>query len=141
MGSGANWLYCHLTLFLALHQVFVLNSNAGCKIPPILFLDQPSQAHFPNYQNDAAEEFDAKELAGTARKDKVDEDLHAVITMYNELVLFCDEIEKKAKISAANNCYRSCRSFEVGRIKLIRFVCPSKVANKRVYRLSGESKR
>lgn len=99
MGSGANWLYCHLTLFLALHRVFVLGSDTGCKIPPILFLDQPTQVYFPNYLNDDAEEFDAKELVeGTARQNKVDEDLNAVVGMYNELIRFCDETEKISKI-------------------------------------------
>lgn len=98
MGSGANWLYCHLTLFLALHRVFALNSNAGCKIPPILFLDQPTQVYFPNYLNDDAVEFDVNELVGTARKNSVDEDLHAVVNMYRELLRFCDETETISKI-------------------------------------------
>lgn len=99
MGSGANWLYCHLTLFLALHRVFALNSKDGCKIPPILFLDQPTQVYFPNYQNDYAEEFDAKELVeGTARQNKIDEDLSAVVTMYNEFIRFCAETERDSKI-------------------------------------------
>lgn len=95
MGSGANWLYSHLTLFLALHRVFALSSNTGCKIPPILFFDQPTQVYFPNYLNDDAEEFDALELAeGTSRQNRVDEDLSAVVSMYNELIRFCEETEK-----------------------------------------------
>ena len=98
MGSGANWLYCHLTLFLALHRVFALNSHAGCKIPPILFLDQPTQVYFPNYLNDDADEFDVKELVGTSRKNSIDEDLRAVVNMYNELLRFCDETETVSKI-------------------------------------------
>ncbi|MGC1182313.1 DUF3732 domain-containing protein [Legionella sp.] len=99
MGSGANWLYCHLTLFLALHRVFAINSKFGSKIPPILFLDQPTQVYFPNYQTDVAEEFSAAELAeGTARHDRVDEDLHAVVNMYRELIRFCDLTEEKSKI-------------------------------------------
>lgn len=94
MGSGANWLYCHLTLFLALHRVFALTSNEGCKIPSILFLDQPTQVYFPNYLNDSSEEFDARELAeGTPRQNKVDEDLNAVVSMYRELIRFCDETD------------------------------------------------
>lgn len=97
MGSGANWLYCHLTLFLALHRVFASNSDTGCKIPPILFLDQPTQVYFPNYLNDDADEFDVNELAGTARKNSVDEDLHAVVNMYRELLRFCDETETVSK--------------------------------------------
>jgi hypothetical protein len=95
MGSGANWLYCHLTLFLALHRVFASMSNVGCKIPPILFLDQPTQVYFPNYLNDDLESFDAKEIAeGTPRQNNVDEDLKAVVGMYDELVRFCDGTER-----------------------------------------------
>ncbi|MFY9260179.1 MAG: DUF3732 domain-containing protein [Gallionella sp.] len=91
MGSGANWLYCHLTLFLALHRVFSVNSKNGCKIPPILFLDQPTQVYFPNYRNDVDAKFDPKLLG---RKDKVDDDLLAVNKMYNEIIRFCDETER-----------------------------------------------
>lgn len=44
MGSGANWLACHLSLFLALlHLICKENSS----IPAFLFLDQPSQVYFP----------------------------------------------------------------------------------------------
>jgi Protein of unknown function (DUF3732)/AAA domain len=99
MGSGANWLYSHLTLFLALHRVFALNSENGCKIPSILFLDQPTQVYFPNYINDIAEAFNANELvAGTARENRADDDLIAVVSMYNELIRFCDETERVSKI-------------------------------------------
>ncbi len=99
MGSGANWLYCHLTLFLALHRVFAITSNSGCKIPPILFLDQPTQVYFPNFLSDVAEDFNAKALAGSmGRQDKVDEDLHAVVNMYNELIRFCEETERVSEI-------------------------------------------
>lgn len=45
MGSGANWLSCHLSLFLALHKQFILGKK--CSIPSFLFLDQPSQVYFP----------------------------------------------------------------------------------------------
>jgi hypothetical protein len=98
MGSGANWLYCHLTLFLALHRVFASNSHCGCKIPPILFLDQPTQVYFPNYLNDDADEFNVKELVGTSRKNSIDEDLRSVVNMYSELLRFCDETETVSKI-------------------------------------------
>ena len=40
MGSGANWLYCHVTLFLALHKYFA-ELGSKCAIPSLLFLDQP----------------------------------------------------------------------------------------------------
>ncbi len=98
MGSGANWLYCHLTLFLAIHRVFAL--NADCKIPPILFLDQPSQVYFPNFQSDNAADFDPKDLVyGTLRESTVDEDLGAVVNMYKELIQFCEETSNLTKLS------------------------------------------
>jgi uncharacterized Zn finger protein (UPF0148 family) len=45
MGSGANWLACHLSLFLGLHKQFA--ANPKCSIPSFIFLDQPSQVYFP----------------------------------------------------------------------------------------------
>ncbi|GLQ92805.1 DUF3732 domain-containing protein [Dyella acidisoli] len=91
MGSGANWLYCHLTLFLAMHRAFAAYSDKGCKIPPVLFLDQPTQVYFPNYLSDSGEEFDAEELAqGVGREGRVDDDLESVVKMYKELIRCCE---------------------------------------------------
>jgi hypothetical protein len=45
MGSGANWLTCHLSIMLAF-----LHLNCKYKkssIPSFLILDQPSQVYFP----------------------------------------------------------------------------------------------
>lgn len=96
MGSGANWLYCHLTLFLALHRAFTAYSSKGCKIPPILFLDQPTQVYFPNYFSDSGEEFDAVELAqGVGRAGRVDDDLESVVKMYKELIRCCELASKR----------------------------------------------
>lgn len=47
MGSGSNWLTCHLALFLGLHYYFAKLGNK-CSIPSILVIDQPSQVYFPN---------------------------------------------------------------------------------------------
>lgn len=44
MGSGANWLGCHLIAHLALHTWFVRKKRP---VPRFLFLDQPSQVYFP----------------------------------------------------------------------------------------------
>ena len=44
MGSGANWLACHLLIHFALHKHFV---NADRPVPRFLILDQPSQIYFP----------------------------------------------------------------------------------------------
>lgn len=46
MGSGANWLACHLSLFLALLSVICRAQNGH--IIPLLVIDQPSQVYFPN---------------------------------------------------------------------------------------------
>lgn len=90
MGSGANWLYTHLTLFLALHSVFALMHENGCKIPPILFLDQPTQVYFPS-TIDHGKSFKPKELAATAgRENSVDHDMSAVTNMFNKFVEFCE---------------------------------------------------
>lgn len=44
MGSGANWLGCHLIAHLALHKWFVVENRP---VPRFLFLDQPTQVYFP----------------------------------------------------------------------------------------------
>lgn len=45
MGSGANWLACHISLFLSFLHFFAVQEKSS--IPSILFLDQPSQVYFP----------------------------------------------------------------------------------------------
>lgn len=91
MGSGANWLYSHLALFMALHYQFAALSENGCKIPPILFLDQPTQVYFPASLDDA-EEFKPEELAKQAKRVSiVDEDMKAVTNMFTQLAKFCVE--------------------------------------------------
>ena len=93
MGSGANWLSCHLVLFLSL-QRFFCEVGSDCSIPPILFFDQPSQVYFPS-NIDGAPEFSAEELASKdSSRDKsrsVDEDVRAVTSLFEELVKYCKE--------------------------------------------------
>ena len=99
MGSGANWLSCHVVLFLALHRYFC-ELGEHCLIPPVLFLDQPSQVYFPSIL-DGGKEFNAEELArkDTSRgKRDVDADLKAVTDLFEGLILFCDETEKATGI-------------------------------------------
>jgi hypothetical protein len=94
MGSGANWLYSHLCLFLSLQYYFCTLKNK-CHIPTILFLDQPSQVYFPSII-DVSEQFDPTTLKrqtankGKATDDQIakdaDDDIAAVTNMYNELV-------------------------------------------------------
>ena len=48
IGSGANWMGYHLAVLLSLHEYFLLISDAGSSpVPQFLFVDQPSQAFFP----------------------------------------------------------------------------------------------
>lgn len=104
MGSGANWLYSHLTLFLALHRLFALN-QPNCRIPPILFLDQPTQVYFPSFFNDTKNEFNATDLvkveedeSENIKEKRVDADIEAVKSMFNEFIRFCDETEEVSGI-------------------------------------------
>lgn len=63
MGSGANWLGCHLIAHLALHDLFARRERP---VPRFLFLDQPSQVYFPAEQGrdvNAAEVEDEDRLA------------------------------------------------------------------------------
>ncbi|MFC0323060.1 DUF3732 domain-containing protein [Gallibacterium melopsittaci] len=90
MGSGANWLYCHITLFLALHQYFIELGNQ-CVIPSILFLDQPTQVYFPDFQNDTDEIFDIKKLE---RKREIDSDIQSVTKLFTKLAQYCDNLKQ-----------------------------------------------
>ncbi|AXL70982.1 DUF3732 domain-containing protein [Pseudomonas aeruginosa] len=95
MGSGANWLYSHLTLFMALHYQFA--AHAKCKVPPVLFLDQPTQVYFPS--TDDAEAFKADELRGDRKTTKtVDEDVDAVSKMFTTFARFCDVTLKETGV-------------------------------------------
>ncbi|ESE39543.1 DUF3732 domain-containing protein [Shewanella decolorationis] len=97
MGSGANWLYCHVTLFLALHKYFA-ELGEKCSIPSILFFDQPTQVYFPNFNRDNAVTFeDQKKLEAVQRANterSVDEDVKAVENLFSQLSIYCDELEK-----------------------------------------------
>lgn len=78
MGSGSNWLTCHLSLFVALHYCFA-KLGEKCSIPQILILDQPSQIYFPNVNN----------------KDDKDIDIISVENIYSALEWAIEYIEEK----------------------------------------------
>lgn len=44
MGSGDNWVGCHVAVHIALHRWFRLKDRP---VPAFLILDQPSKAHYP----------------------------------------------------------------------------------------------
>lgn len=45
MGSGANWVSCHIALFLSFLRYFSMQKKSP--MPLIMFFDQPSQVYFP----------------------------------------------------------------------------------------------
>ena len=100
MGSGANWLYCHVTLFLALHKYFA-ELGDKCAIPSILFFDQPTQVYFPNFNRDNSETFEEqKSQEAEQRKtlnveQNIDEDIQAVENLFSQLSIYCNELEQK----------------------------------------------
>lgn len=48
MGSGQNWLVCHLSAILALHKHFRSETRP---VPALLVLDQPTQVYFPSRED------------------------------------------------------------------------------------------
>ena len=100
MGSGANWLYSHLTLFLALHKYFA-ELGDKCSIPSILFFDQPTQVYFPNFNRDNSATFEEqKNIEAEQRKkydvkQEVDEDVNAVENLFSQLSIYCNDIEQE----------------------------------------------
>ncbi|WP_135077349.1 DUF3732 domain-containing protein [Terasakiella sp. SH-1] len=92
MGSSANWLYCHLMLFISLQTLFC-KLGTRCKIPPILFLDQPSQVYFPNTSRDNKSEFSAEELVPVERDGHADDDIKSVERFFSEIAIQCEAIE------------------------------------------------
>jgi hypothetical protein len=98
MGSGANWLYSHLALFMSLHYQFAAYSDKGCKIPPILFLDQPTQVYFPASFDDGVA-FKPKELAEQAKRgDRLDADMDSVTNMFTQFAKFCAQTQRETGI-------------------------------------------
>lgn len=99
MGSGANWLYSHITLFLALHKYFA-ELGDKCSIPSILFFDQPTQVYFPNFNRDNSETFaeqakkEAEQRKASEVKRDVDDDIKAVENLFSQLSIYCNDLEK-----------------------------------------------
>ncbi|MDH3975424.1 MAG: DUF3732 domain-containing protein [Deltaproteobacteria bacterium] len=86
MGSGANWLACHLSLFLALLHL-ICKESKSC-IPSILFIDQPSQVYFP------------KEFQKTDdNEEEYDENIIQVQNIFNTLVETIREIEEDCQFT------------------------------------------
>ena len=100
MGSGANWLYSHICLFLSILKYF---SSLGDKslVPTILFLDQPSQVYFPAMIDMSTVGFDAEKLKekekGEKGKEEVDDDLRAVTNLFVQILNVLKSITEQYK--------------------------------------------
>lgn len=95
MGSAANWLYSHLCLFLALTKLFCKYSD-NCTIPPILFIDQPSQVYFPTItRDDNKDKFNVDNLGGESAND----DLAEVSNMFIRILDFIDKVKEEHGIT------------------------------------------
>lgn len=81
MGSGANWVSCHVVLFLSLLRYFSSQENSS--IPSIMFFDQPSQVYFPE---------------GKDENDIPTKDLDAVSNIYTTIFNEIKSIEKETGI-------------------------------------------
>lgn len=82
MGSGANWVSCHIALFLSFLHFFAKQENSP--MPLIMFFDQPSQVYFPQGNNDRSKITQA--------------DLMAVNKMYKTIFDEIKAIEKDTEI-------------------------------------------
>ncbi|WP_171647183.1 DUF3732 domain-containing protein [Paenibacillus phytorum] len=86
MGSGENWLGCHLVSHLALHKYFIQRARP---IPSFIILDQPTQVYFPPDKYSVMEGLD---------EELTDEDRLAVSRLFNLLFSVCNELQSKLQI-------------------------------------------
>lgn len=82
MGSGANWVSCHIALFLSFLHYFAKQENSP--MPLFMFFDQPSQVYFPQGNFNNAE--------------IIQSDITAVNKMYKTIFDEIKEIEKDTGI-------------------------------------------
>ncbi len=92
MGSGANWLYSHICLFLAILKYFASLGDKAL-VPSILFLDQPSQVYFPATIDINEEKFDAEGLKKLENK-SADEDLKSVTNLFIQIINVINSIKE-----------------------------------------------
>ncbi len=87
MGSGSNWLNCHIALMLGLHKYIALNNS---KIPSFIFFDQPSQVYFPSEDD--------------INKNKIDKhkesDLTTVKNIFKNIIKNIEEINSNKNVNS-----------------------------------------
>lgn len=71
IGSAANWMGYHVATLLALHEYFLQVDTIGSSpVPQFLFLDQPSQAFFPEriqVENNSGTQSDSDDITRVQR--------------------------------------------------------------------------
>lgn len=88
MGSGENWLGCHLISHIALHEHFLKHARP---VPAFLMLDQPSQVYFPSHIY--------RSMTGTvADTVATDADTTAVTRMFDFLFDTCERLHPDFQI-------------------------------------------
>ncbi|MEZ8852278.1 DUF3732 domain-containing protein [Vibrio cyclitrophicus] len=91
MGSGANWLACHLAVFLSILKLIAKSNSV---IPAMLFLDQPSQVYFPK----VTYRFSSNDTSALLGEEKLDENIKQVINIFSVIREFLEELENDPKI-------------------------------------------
>ncbi|ENM5827523.1 DUF3732 domain-containing protein [Vibrio metoecus] len=92
MGSGANWLACHLALFLSILKLIAINDS---KIPTILFLDQPSQVYFPKASKIFSSENSEELRSNEEDDDRIDENILQVVKIFQTIKDFLNDLKKE----------------------------------------------
>lgn len=104
MGSGENWLGCHLIAHLALHKHFIEKQRP---VPRFLILDQPSQVYFPSRDMYLALENITVEETLSSNADIV-----AVERMFSLLHEFCEEFFPEFQIIVLEHANLSNEKFQ-----------------------------
>ncbi len=91
MGSGANWIACHIVAHLALHRWFTRENRP---VPRFLILDQPTQVYYPPEQD------------REGRLDELEnEDRRAVNDLFKLLFDFVDALRPDLQIILLDHAY------------------------------------
>lgn len=88
MGSGENWLGCHLISLLALHKHFVEEKRP---VPHFLILDQPTQVYFPSGK------YDQDQLISEDSVQKGD-DLKSIENIFNLIFEVCEQLNLQFQV-------------------------------------------
>jgi Skp family chaperone for outer membrane proteins len=93
IGSAANWMGYHVATLLALHEYFLeISSTSANPVPQFLFLDQPSQAFFPERLSDR------KETVAKAESEPVSDDVTRVQRIFRALSEAITRTDKRLQI-------------------------------------------